>query len=185
MLLIVAAFVVFLRYTMPFATIDDALHEYAAGRMIIVVDDENRENEGDLVCAAASITPAQIAFMAREGRGLICLALPAQRLDELQIPPMVRTNTAQHGTNFSVSIEAAHGVTTGISAHDRAHTIRTVLDPATTPADLARPGHVFPLRAAAAATNEPCAAWAKRLCRRPLAPSPRCPTPAPMIRAPA
>ncbi len=133
---------------MPFATIDEALHDYAAGGMVIVVDDENRENEGDLVCAAASITPAQIAFMAREGRGLICLALEAQRLDELEIPPMVNTNTARHGTNFAVSIEAAHGVTTGISAHDRAHTIRTVLDPATNPADIARPGHVFPLRAA-------------------------------------
>jgi 3,4-dihydroxy 2-butanone 4-phosphate synthase/GTP cyclohydrolase II len=133
---------------MPLATIEDALHDYAAGRMVIVVDDEDRENEGDLLCAAELVKPEHIAFMAREGRGLICLALQGQRLDELQIPMMVGANTSRHGTNFTVSIEAAHGVTTGISAPDRAHTIKTVLDPASTPADIARPGHVFPLRAA-------------------------------------
>ncbi|MCS6841658.1 MAG: bifunctional 3,4-dihydroxy-2-butanone-4-phosphate synthase/GTP cyclohydrolase II [Roseiflexus sp.] len=133
---------------MPLATVEEALHDYAAGKFIIVVDDEDRENEGDLVCAAQFVTAEHIAFMAREGRGLICLALEGRRLDELQIPLMVGSNTSRLGTNFTVSIEAAHGVTTGISAADRAHTIRTVLDPRTTPADIARPGHVFPLRAA-------------------------------------
>ncbi len=133
---------------MPLATIEEALRDYAAGKCVIIVDDEDRENEGDLACAAQFVTPAHIAFMAREGRGLICLAIIGQRLDELQIPLMVGSNTSKFGTNFAVSIEAAQGVTTGISAHDRAHTIRTVLDPRTRPDDIARPGHVFPLRAA-------------------------------------
>jgi 3,4-dihydroxy 2-butanone 4-phosphate synthase / GTP cyclohydrolase II len=133
---------------MPLATIEEALRDYAAGKCVIIVDDEDRENEGDLACAAQFVTPEHIAFMAREGRGLICLALQGERLDELQIPLMVGSNTSKFGTNFTVSIEAAHGVTTGISAADRAHTIRTVLDPHTTSADIARPGHVFPLRAA-------------------------------------
>ncbi|WP_026369604.1 bifunctional 3,4-dihydroxy-2-butanone-4-phosphate synthase/GTP cyclohydrolase II [Kallotenue papyrolyticum] len=132
---------------MPLATIEEALRDYAAGRFVIIVDDEDRENEGDLACAAQHVTPEHIAFMAREGRGLICLAITGQRLDELQIPLMVGHNTSPFGTNFTVSIEAAQGVTTGISAYDRAHTIRTVLDPRTQPQDLARPGHVFPLRA--------------------------------------
>lgn len=132
---------------MPLATIEAALRDYAAGRFVIIVDDEDRENEGDLACAAQHVTPEHIAFMAREGRGLICLAITGQRLDELQIPLMVGHNTSPFGTNFTVSIEAAQGVTTGISAHDRAHTIRTVLDPRTQPQDLVRPGHVFPLRA--------------------------------------
>jgi 3,4-dihydroxy 2-butanone 4-phosphate synthase/GTP cyclohydrolase II len=134
---------------MPLATVEAALQDYAAGRMVIVVDDEDRENEGDLLCAAQWITPEHIAFMAREGRGLICLAIEGQRLDELQIPLMVGTNTSRLHTNFTVSIEAAQGVTTGISAQDRAHTIHTVLEPNSTPADIVRPGHVFPLRAAA------------------------------------
>ncbi len=133
---------------MPLATVEEALRDYAAGKCIIIVDDEDRENEGDLACAAQYVTPEHIAFMAREGRGLICLAIQGQRLDELEIPLMVGSNTSRFGTNFTISIEAAQGVTTGISAADRAHTIRTVLDPATTPADIARPGHIFPLRAA-------------------------------------
>ncbi len=132
---------------MPLATVEQALQDYAAGRLIIIVD-ENRENKGNLACAGQLVTPEHIAFMAREGRGLIYLAIQGQRLAELQIPLMVSTNTSRYGTNFTISIEAARGVTTGISAFDRAHTIRTVLDPTTTPDDIARPGHVFPLRAA-------------------------------------
>lgn len=132
---------------MALATIEDAILDYAAGKMVIIVDDEDRENEGDLVCAAQFITPQAINFMAKEGRGLICLAITGQRLDELEIPMMVGSNNSKFGTNFTVSIEAAHGVTTGISAHDRAHTIQTVLNPGSTAIDIARPGHVFPLRA--------------------------------------
>lgn len=133
---------------MPFVTVEQAIADFAAGKMVIIVDDEDRENEGDLACAAQFITAEHIAFMAREGRGLICLAIEGQRLDELEIPMMVGTNTSRFGTNFTVSIEAAHGVTTGISASDRAHTIKAVLDPNSTPADISRPGHIFPLRAA-------------------------------------
>lgn len=133
---------------MPLVTVEEALRDYSAGKCIIIVDDEDRENEGDLVCAAQHVSAEHIAFMAREGRGLICLAIEGTRLDELAIPLMVGTNTSRFGTNFTISIEAAHGVTTGISAADRAQTIRTVLDPAATPADIARPGHIFPLRAA-------------------------------------
>ena len=133
---------------MPLERIEETLAAFAAGKLVIIVDDEDRENEGDLACAAQFVTAEQIAFMAREGRGLICLALAGQRLDELEIPLMVGSNTSRFGTNFTVSIEAARGVTTGISAADRAHTIRTVLDPASRPKDIARPGHIFPLRAA-------------------------------------
>ena len=133
---------------MALATIEDAILDYAAGKMVIIVDDEDRENEGDLACAAQFVTPQAINFMAKEGRGLICLAITGERLDELEIPMMVGSNSSKFGTNFTVSIEAAHGVTTGISAHDRAHTIQTVLNPASKPEDIARPGHVFPLRAA-------------------------------------
>ncbi len=133
---------------MPLATVDEALRDYAAGKCIIIVDDEDRENEGDLACAAQFVTADHIAFMAREGRGLICLAIEGQRLDELQIPLMVGSNTSRFGTNFTISIEAAQGVTTGISAADRAYTIQTVLNPASTASDIARPGHIFPLRAA-------------------------------------
>jgi 3,4-dihydroxy 2-butanone 4-phosphate synthase/GTP cyclohydrolase II len=115
--------------------------------MIVVLDDEDRENEGDLVCAAEMVTPQAINFMATHGRGLICLSMTPERLDELEIPPMVRENTARRGTAFCVSIEARHEVTTGISAADRAKTIRMAVDPATRPPDLARPGHVFPLMA--------------------------------------
>ncbi len=132
---------------MTLATVEAAIADYAAGKMVIIVDDEDRENEGDLACAAQFVTPQSINFMAKEGRGLICLAITGDRLDELEIPMMVGSNNSKFGTNFTVSIEAAHGVTTGISAHDRAHTIQTVLNPSSTPDDIARPGHVFPLRA--------------------------------------
>ena len=125
----------------------EIIDEARAGRMFILVDDEDRENEGDLAVAAECVTPEAINFMARYGRGLICLAIAGQRLDELQIPLMVQHNTARFGTAFTVSIEARHGVTTGISAHDRATTIKTVLDPTSKPSDIAMPGHIFPLRA--------------------------------------
>jgi 3,4-dihydroxy 2-butanone 4-phosphate synthase/GTP cyclohydrolase II len=133
--------------TPSFATVEEALDELRAGRMIVILDDEDRENEGDLACAAEFVTPEIVNFMATHGRGLICLPMTGERLDELQIPPMVRENTARRGTAFCVSIEARHDVTTGISAADRARTIRVAVDPATRPDDLARPGHVFPLRA--------------------------------------
>ena len=133
---------------MPLASIEEALQDYAAGKMVIIVDDEDRENEGDLACAAQFVTPQAINFMAKEGRGLICLAITGQRLDELESPMMVTSNNSKFGTNFTVSIEAAQGVTTGISAYDRAHTIQTVINPNSKPSDISRPGHVFPLRAA-------------------------------------
>jgi 3,4-dihydroxy 2-butanone 4-phosphate synthase / GTP cyclohydrolase II len=131
---------------MPFATIPEALEEIRAGRMLVVVDDEDRENEGDLTMAAQCVTPAAINFMATHGRGLICLALPGEMCDALRIPLMSTQNTSRFGTAFCESIDAAEGVTTGISAADRAHTILTAIDPKTGPRDLARPGHVFPLR---------------------------------------
>jgi len=128
-----------IRNASPYATIDTAIHELRLGRMIVVVDDEDRENEGDLVIAAEMITPETINFMATYGRGLICLAMTGERLDELQLAPMVGDNTALHGTAFTVSIDAKrHGVTTGISAHDRAQTIRLAIDRCN-PEDLARP----------------------------------------------
>lgn len=129
------------------STIEAALADYAAGRMVIIVDDEDRENEGDLACAAVHVTPQIIAFMAREGRGLICLPMDGVIADRLDLPLMVTDNRSPYGTNFTVSIEAARGVTTGISAADRARTIQVAVDPASTPGDLVRPGHVFPLRA--------------------------------------
>jgi 3,4-dihydroxy 2-butanone 4-phosphate synthase/GTP cyclohydrolase II len=132
---------------MAFASIPDAAADVREGRMIIIVDDEDRENEGDLVCAAELITPEKINFMAREGRGLICLPLTEERCDELHLQPQVAENTSRLGTAFTVSIEARRGVTTGISAADRATTILTAVDRRTRPQDLARPGHVFPLRA--------------------------------------
>src|SRR5437870_653856 len=116
--------------------------------MVVVVDDEDRENEGDLTMAAELVTPEAINFMATHGRGLICLAMPGERLDELDLAPMVSDNTAPHGTAFTVSIDLiGHGVTTGISAHDRARTIQAAVDASSSQADFARPGHVFPLRA--------------------------------------
>ncbi|PYS69253.1 MAG: 3,4-dihydroxy-2-butanone-4-phosphate synthase [Acidobacteria bacterium] len=132
---------------MAFASIPDAAADIREGRMIIIVDDEDRENEGDLVCAAEMVSADKINFMAREGRGLICLPLTEERCDELNLHAQVADNTSQLGTAFTVSIEARRGVTTGISAADRATTILTAVDPRTRPQDLARPGHVFPLRA--------------------------------------
>jgi 3,4-dihydroxy 2-butanone 4-phosphate synthase/GTP cyclohydrolase II len=131
----------------PFASIDRAAEELKAGRFVVIVDDEDRENEGDLVLAAEKVTPQAVNFMAREGRGLICLALTSERCEALQLPPMVQQNTSNFGTAFTVSIEARGRTTTGISAADRAATVRAAIDPATTPADLLRPGHMFPLRA--------------------------------------
>src|SRR5256885_12885968 len=131
---------------MSFASIKDAAADIREGRMIIIVDDEDRENEGDLVCAAEMITPEKINFMARHARGLICLPLTEERCDELHLSPQVADNTSRLGTAFTVSIEGRRGVTTGISAADRATTILTAVDSRTKPRDLERPGHVFPLR---------------------------------------
>lgn len=131
----------------PFTDVPTALREIAAGKMIVVVDDEDRENEGDLTLAAEFVTPEAINFMATHGRGLICLTLTEERADYLRLPPMASENTSRFGTAFTESIEAREGVTTGISAHDRAHTIRVAISPESTANDLARPGHVFPLRA--------------------------------------
>ena len=134
---------------MRFATIEEALLDIQDGRKVIIVDDEDRENEGDLMVAADKITPEAINFMATHGRGLICLAMTGQRLDDLNIPLMVSdsANSSPHGTAFCVSIEARRGVSTGISVHDRAQTILTAIDAKTRPNDLSRPGHIFPLRA--------------------------------------
>src|SRR5659263_42276 len=132
-----------------FATIDEALTEIKSGRMIVVVDDEDRENEGDLTMAAQFVTPEAINFMATHGRGLICLALTPQRTDKLNLHPMARATESRFETAFTVSIEAREGVTTGISAADRAHTMRVAIDPRTRPEDLVQPGHVFPLIAKA------------------------------------
>ncbi len=134
----------------PFSPIPEAIADIRAGRMVVVVDDEDRENEGDLTIAAEKVTPEVINFMARYGRGLVCLPMTGERLDELRIPLMVRDeqNDAKFGTAFCVPIEAKIGTTTGISAADRARTVLAAIDPGTKPSDLARPGHVFPLRAA-------------------------------------
>ena len=131
----------------PFTDVPSAIEEIRAGRMVVVVDDEDRENEGDLTLAAEKVTPEAINFMAKYGRGLVCLALTEERLDHLRIPPMSAENTSNYGTAFCEAIDARQGVTTGISAYDRARTIAVAIDPATRPADLARPGHIFPLRA--------------------------------------
>jgi 3,4-dihydroxy 2-butanone 4-phosphate synthase/GTP cyclohydrolase II len=131
----------------PFTDVPGALAEIRAGRMVVVVDDENRENEGDLTLAAEHVTPEAINFMARYGRGLICLTLTEERADYLRLFPMTQQNSSRFGTAFTETIEAREGVTTGISAADRAHTIQTAIDPRTTYSDLARPGHIFPLRA--------------------------------------
>jgi 3,4-dihydroxy 2-butanone 4-phosphate synthase/GTP cyclohydrolase II len=132
--------------TIHFHTIEEAIRDLRDGKMVIVVDDEDRENEGDLTMAAEKVTPEAITFMATEGRGLICMPVIGERLDELRIPPMVTDNTSPHETAFCVSVDAKHKVTTGISAHDRAITIKTLVDPETTPDDLTSPGHTFPLR---------------------------------------
>ena len=131
----------------PFTDVPGALAEIRAGRMVVVVDDEDRENEGDLTLAAEHVTPEAINFMARYGRGLICLTLTEERADHLRLFPMTQQNSSRFGTAFTETIEAREGVTTGISAADRAHTIRTAIDPKSSYTDLARPGHVFPLRA--------------------------------------
>ncbi|MGB6632801.1 MAG: 3,4-dihydroxy-2-butanone-4-phosphate synthase, partial [Terriglobales bacterium] len=131
----------------PFTNVPTAIEEIRAGKMIVVIDDEDRENEGDLTLAAEKVTPEAINFMAKHGRGLVCLAMTEERLDHLRIGPMTTENTSQYGTAFCEAIDARQGVTTGISAHDRAHTIKVAIDPATRPSDLARPGHMFPLRA--------------------------------------
>ncbi len=131
----------------PFTTVEGALEEFRAGRMIVVVDDEDRENEGDLTLPAEFVTPEAINFMAKFGRGLICLTLTEERADYLRLGPMTAANSSRFGTAFTESIEAREGVTTGISAADRAHTIQVAIDPNSTAADLARPGHIFPLRA--------------------------------------
>ncbi len=132
---------------MPLAKIEDAIEDFRLGKMVILVDDEDRENEGDLCMAAEMVSSETINFMATHGRGLICLTLTEEICDRLQLPPMVRTNTSSFGTAFTISIESRHGVTTGISAADRAHTIRTAVADNACADDLARPGHVFPLRA--------------------------------------
>jgi len=132
---------------LPFTDVPSAIEEIRSGRMIVVVDDEDRENEGDLTLAAEKVTPEAINFMAKYGRGLVCLALTEERLDHLRIGPMTSENTSNYGTAFCEAIDARDGVTTGISAYDRARTIQVAIDPATRPSDLARPGHVFPLRA--------------------------------------
>ncbi|HOJ04464.1 MAG TPA: bifunctional 3,4-dihydroxy-2-butanone-4-phosphate synthase/GTP cyclohydrolase II [Bacteroidota bacterium] len=130
-----------------FNTIDEALEALRAGEVLIVVDDEDRENEGDFVCAAEKITPEIVNFMVSQGRGMVCVPLTEERMNELRLGMMVDGNTALHGTNFTVTVDYIHGTTTGISASDRAATIRALADPGTLPTDLARPGHIFPLKA--------------------------------------
>lgn len=133
--------------TSPFSAISEAIDTFKAGRILIVIDDEDRENEGDFIMAAERVTPESINFMARYGRGLICVPTTRERLEELKIPSMVSENTAILGTRFTVSVDAVNGTTTGISAYDRAATVRVFVDPDARPEDLARPGHVFPLQA--------------------------------------
>jgi 3,4-dihydroxy 2-butanone 4-phosphate synthase/GTP cyclohydrolase II len=135
------------RQDMPFASIPEAIDEIRAGRMLVVVDDEDRENEGDLTIAAEKVTPEIINFMARQGRGLICLSLTGERCDHLRLPMMSPINTSNFGTAFCESIDAREGVTTGISAADRTRTILAAIHPGTQASDIARPGHIFPLRA--------------------------------------
>jgi 3,4-dihydroxy 2-butanone 4-phosphate synthase / GTP cyclohydrolase II len=134
---------------MAFATVEEAIEEMRAGRMVIVADDEDRENEGDIICAAQRVTAEHVNFMLKHARGMICVALTPERVDQLGLAPMSEVNTEEQRTAFTVSVDAAprFGVTTGISAPDRAKTIQVLVDPATVPADLRRPGHVFPLRA--------------------------------------
>jgi 3,4-dihydroxy 2-butanone 4-phosphate synthase/GTP cyclohydrolase II len=132
---------------MPFSTIEEAIEELQEGHVVVVVDDEDRENEGDLVCSAQMVTPDIINFMSKNGRGLICMPCIASRLDELDIPAMVEDNTSAQGTAFTVSIGAKGKITTGISAFDRSATVQAVINPETTAADISKPGHVFPLRA--------------------------------------
>ena len=130
-----------------FCSVPEAIEHFKKGEILIVVDDEDRENEGDFVAAAECISADTINFMAKHGRGLICVPMEKERLDQLNLHPMVNENTAKMGTSFTVSVDALKKTTTGISAHDRAETIKTLINPETRPQDLARPGHVFPLRA--------------------------------------
>ncbi|MCU0229733.1 MAG: 3,4-dihydroxy-2-butanone-4-phosphate synthase, partial [Bryobacterales bacterium] len=132
---------------MGFATVEEAIAAFRDGQMVVIVDDADRENEGDLCCAAQHVTPAIINFMAMHGRGLICVTLTEQRCDQLQLPLITPRNSSRFGTAFCEPIDAAKGITTGISAAERAHTIQVAVDPASRPDDLARPGHMFPLRA--------------------------------------
>ena len=132
---------------MALASIPEAIEDLRAGKFLIIVDDESRENEGDLAIAAEKVTPEAVNFMARYGRGLICIAMRGERLDELRIPMMVQDNTSKFASPFTVSVEARHNITTGISAHDRAVTVQALIDPATKSEDILRPGHMFPLRA--------------------------------------
>src|SRR5512138_1586326 len=137
-----------------FATIEEAIEDIRAGKMVVVCDAEDRENEGDLTLAAQFATPEAINFMAKEGRGLICLALTPDRCDELGLDLMAAKNESPFQTAFTVSVEAREGVTTGISAHDRAHTVQVAIDPRSTPHDLVQPGHIFPLKAKAGGVLE-------------------------------
>jgi 3,4-dihydroxy 2-butanone 4-phosphate synthase / GTP cyclohydrolase II len=130
-----------------FSSVEDLIADIRLGRLVIIVDDEDRENEGDLVCAAAKITPEAINFMATHGRGLICAPITQEAAERLGLPLMVRRNTESHGTNFTVAVDAADGVTTGISAADRAHTVQILANPLAEPRDLVRPGHILPLQA--------------------------------------
>ncbi|MDZ7639974.1 MAG: 3,4-dihydroxy-2-butanone-4-phosphate synthase [Bryobacterales bacterium] len=132
---------------MAFVSIEEAIAEFRAGRQVVIVDDADRENEGDLTCAAEMVSPEQINFMAKHGRGLICLTLTEERCDQLELPLITPRNSTRFGTAFCEPVDAAEGVTTGISAAERAHTIRVAIDPRSKPSDLARPGHMFPLRA--------------------------------------
>src|SRR2546422_4472385 len=131
----------------PFSTVDEAVAEIAAGRMVIVVDDEDRENEGDLTMAAQACTPEMVAFIRKYASGVICVPMTSERLEQLELPQMVQRNEARLGTALSVTVDAREGITTGISAADRARTIRVLADPNAKPADLVKPGHMFPLRA--------------------------------------
>src|SRR6059036_4372355 len=130
-----------------FSTIEEGIEEVRQGRLLLVVDDEDRENEGDLVMAAEKVTPEAVNFMARHGRGLICVPISNQRAEQLGLQRMVTQNREKHRTDFTVSVDAARGVTTGISAYDRATTILAIANPKSSPEDLSQPGHVFPLRA--------------------------------------
>jgi len=130
-----------------FNTIEEAIEDFREGKILIVIDDEDRENEGDFIMAATKVTPENVNFMAKHGRGLICVPMTQERLDELELDAMVKKNTAHHGTQFTISVDAKKNTTTGISAADRAQTIKTLVDPDTNPYDLARPGHIFPIKA--------------------------------------
>ena len=163
---------------MKFDSTDSLIADIAAGKMVVLVDDEDRENEGDLICAAENVTSQQINFMASHGKGLICLAMAPEKCDALNLPMMTNLNRTKNGTAFTVSIEAAEGITTGISAADRAHTIATASSKAANPQDIVQPGHVFPLRASlggvlSRAGHTEAACDLARLCLLYTSPSPR------------